>query len=191
MPQLVIGLGNPGGEYARTRHNAGWMGLEELEKRGRFSRERKDGPALVRTGDIEGFDVVTARPSTFMNLSGKAGNHLIAEFGSDPRDVIVMHDDIDLPLGRIRVRRGGSAAGQKGVKSLMDAWRTPEFIRVRIGVGRPDDKGDVVDYVLDKFRPDEREALAVVLPWAAAAVVSVIRVGLEATMTEFNRPIPT
>lgn len=190
MPQIVIGLGNPGGEYARTRHNAGWMGLEELEKRGKFARERKDGPLTMRTGEIEGFDVVTARPTTFMNLSGKAGVSLTNKFGAEPRDVIVLHDDIDLPLGRIRVRRGGSAAGQKGVKSLMDSWRTPEFIRVRIGVGRPDEKGDVIDYVLDKFTPDERDIMAKVLPRSADAVISLIRHGLEPTMTEFNRPMP-
>jgi peptidyl-tRNA hydrolase, PTH1 family len=190
MPQVVVGLGNPGGEYARTRHNAGWMCLDELEKRGRFSKPRKDGQAKVQTGDIEGFDLVLVRPQTYMNNSGKAASRITDELGVDPRDVIVVHDDIDLPLGRIRVRRGGSAGGQKGVQSLISSWRTPDFTRVKIGVGRP--AGDeVVDYVLDPFTPQERQVLGEVLGRAASAVVSLIRNGLEPTMTEFNRQIET
>jgi PTH1 family peptidyl-tRNA hydrolase len=188
MPQVVVGLGNPGGEYARTRHNAGWMGLDELEKLGRFSKPRKDGQAKIQTGDIEGFDLVLVRPQTYMNTSGKVGAQITSSLGVDPRDVIVVHDDIDLRLGRLQVRRGGSSAGQKGVQSLIDSWRTPDFTRIRIGVGKPDGD-DVVDYVLDTFSPDERKVLDPVLKRAAAAVVSLVRNGLEPTMAEFNRQI--
>jgi PTH1 family peptidyl-tRNA hydrolase len=184
---LVIGLGNPGGEYASTRHNVGWRILGELEKRGRFGRERREGPARVREGSFDGHDVVLARPTTFMNLSGKAGRHLTSKYGVDPTEVIVVHDDLDLPLGRLRVRRGGSAGGQKGVKHLIDSWQTQDFIRVRVGIGRPLPGVDPVDYVLEPFDGEERELVPDLVSRAADAVVAVVRDGLEPAMNTFNR----
>jgi len=184
---LVIGLGNPGGEYANTRHNAGWGCLDVLERRGRFSRERRDGPARVREGEVEGFDIVLARPQTFMNLSGRAGRHLTDRLGIAPEEVVVVHDDLDLPFGRLRVRRNGGAAGQKGVLSLADAWRTQAFLRVRIGIGRPPDGEDATDHVLGRWTPEERERLPAVWGRAAGAVLTLIRRGLEPAMAEYNR----
>jgi peptidyl-tRNA hydrolase, PTH1 family len=184
---LIIGLGNPGGEYRGTRHNVGWLALDELEARGRFGRERRDGPAKVREGAIDGYDVITARPQTYMNVSGRAAAHLLRRFGMPAEDLIVVHDDVDLPLGRIRLKRGGGAAGQKGVLSIADALRTQEFMRVRIGVSRPLERDQMVDYVLDRFTPDERERLAAVIPRAADAVTSLVRSGLETAMSEYNR----
>ena len=187
MPQLIIGLGNVGGEYAGTRHNMGWMCLEELERRGKFARERREGPARVRTGVLEGFDVITARPQTYMNLSGRAGVHLVAKYGIAAQDVIVVHDEADFPLGKIQVKRSGSSAGHKGVQSLIDSWRTNQFVRVRIGVGKPDGPGDLVDHVLEKFDRHEREKVSAVVERAADAVVSVMRDGVDAAMTAYNR----
>lgn len=187
MAQLIIGLGNPGAEYASTRHNVGWRCLAELERRGRFGRERREGPARIREGTLEGFDVALARPTTFMNLSGRAGLHLTRRFGVPVPDVIVIHDDIDLPLGRLRLRRGGGAGGQKGVRSLIDTWQDDGFIRVRIGVGRPPTGSDAADYVLDGFAPDERERLAAIIERAADAVVAIVREGLDVAMNVYNR----
>lgn len=187
MPTLIIGLGNRGGEYARTRHNVGWMCLDELERRGRFARERREGPSRVREGSIEGFDVVTARPQTYMNLSGRAAVHLTEKYGVSPRDVIVVHDEADFPLGKIQIRRKGSSAGHKGVQSLIDAWRTDEFVRVRIGVGRSDGDGDLVEHVLDSFTPEERDLLPGIISRVADAIVAIIRDGPDAAMTTFNR----
>jgi peptidyl-tRNA hydrolase, PTH1 family len=187
MASLIIGLGNPGGEYARTRHNVGWMCLDELESLGRFGRERRDGPARVREGSVDGFDVVTARPRTYMNVSGRAAVHLVGKYGVPAVDLIVVHDDVDLPLGRLRLKRGGGAAGNKGVLSIADSLRTQDFLRVRIGVSRPAERDQMVDYVLDRFTPDERERLAAVLPRAAAAVMALVRDGLEIAMSEYNR----
>ena len=187
MASLVIGLGNPGGEYARTRHNVGWMCLDLLEARGRFGRTRRDGPARVREGSVDGYDIVTARPQTYMNLSGRAATHLVRHYGVPSEDLIVVHDDVDLPLGRLRLKRGGSAAGQKGVRSIADSLRTQDFVRVRIGVSRPPDRDQMVDYVLDGFEPAEREQLSSVLERAASAVLTIIVRGLDAAMTEFNR----
>jgi len=187
VPTLIIGLGNRGGEYARTRHNVGWMCLDELERRGRFARERREGPSRVREGSIEGFDVVTARPQTYMNLSGRAAVHLTEKYGVSPRDVIVVHDEADFPLGKIQIRRKGSSAGHKGVQSLMDAWRTDEFVRVRIGVGRSDADGDLVEHVLESFTPAERDLLPGIISRVADAIVAIIRDGPDAAMTTFNR----
>jgi peptidyl-tRNA hydrolase, PTH1 family len=184
---LILGLGNPGGEYRSTRHNVGWMALDELEAHGRFGRQRREGPAKVREGAIDGYDVVTARPQTYMNISGRAAVHLLRKYGMPAEDLIVVHDDVDLPLGRIRLKRGGGAAGQKGVLSIADALRTQEFMRVRIGVSRPLDRDQMVDYVLDRFTPDERERLAVVIPRAAGAVMALVRSGLDSAMSKYNR----
>jgi len=184
---LVIGLGNPGGEYASTRHNVGWRTVAELERRGRFGRERREGPSKVREGSVDGLDVVLARPTTYMNLSGRAGRHLTAKLGVPPEDVIVVHDDLDLPLGRLRLRRGGSAGGQRGVRHLIDSWQTDGFIRVRIGIGRPPQGMDAADYVLEPFDGDERERVPGVISRAADAVVAIVREGLEPAMNVFNR----
>jgi peptidyl-tRNA hydrolase, PTH1 family len=189
MPTLVIGLGNHGGSYAHTRHNLGWMVLDELERRGRFAKERKEGPARVAEGTLDGFDVVLARPQTYMNLSGRAGVHLVDRYGVSPADVIVVHDDLDLPLGRIRLRRNGSAGGQKGVKSLADSWRFKDFIRVRAGIGRPPEDMDPTDYVLRRFSPDERAVVERVVPRAADAVTAILREGLDRAASTFNAAV--
>jgi PTH1 family peptidyl-tRNA hydrolase len=186
MATLVIGLGNHGGGYANTRHNVGWMALDELTKRGRFGKERREGPARVTEGSVDGFELVLARPQTYMNLSGRAAVHLVDRFGVAPADVIVVHDDLDLPLGRLRLRRNGSPGGQKGVKSLADSLRFKDFIRVRIGIGRPPEEMDPTDYVLRRFTPDEREVINQVLPRAADAVVAIVRDGLDKAASVFN-----
>src|SRR5215472_4957764 len=167
MPQLVIGLGNPGGEYAHTRHNVGWMCLDELERRGRFGRSHRQGLARVREGTIDGIEVVTARPTTYMNLSGRAGKQLTDHYSVSPNDVVVVHDEADFPLGKIQIKVTGRSAGHRGVQSLMDSWRTQGFTRVRVGVGRPAGDGDLVDHVLDRFDRDEREQLDTVVARAA------------------------
>jgi peptidyl-tRNA hydrolase, PTH1 family len=186
MSQLVIGLGNHGGSYAHTRHNLGWMVLDELERRGRFAKERREGPARVTEGSVDGVDLLLARPQTYMNLSGRAGVHLTNRFNVAPADVIVVHDDLDLPVGRLRLRRGGSAGGQRGVQSLIDSWRFKDFMRVRIGIGRPPDDEDPTDYVLRRFKPDEKELIAAAIPRAADAVLDIVRVGLEKAASTYN-----
>lgn len=187
MATLIIGLGNPGGEYARTRHNVGWMCLEELESRGRFGRQRREGPAKIREGSLDGYDIVTARPQTYMNLSGRAAVHLVRRYGVPTEDLIVVHDEVDLPLGRIRLKRGGGAAGNKGVLSIADALRSQDFIRVRIGISRPTERDQMVGYVLDGFSPGERTRLAAVLSRAADAITTTLRSGIESAMSEYNR----
>jgi len=163
------------------------MCLDELEQRGRFSRERRDGPARVREGSIEGFDVVTARPQTYMNLSGRAGAYLTDKLSISPQDVLVVHDEADFPFGKIQVKRGGSSAGHRGVQSLIDSWRTTAFPRVRIGVGRAGDDADLVEHVLDTFTREERSALPGIISRASDAVIAVMRDGIDAAMSAYNR----
>jgi PTH1 family peptidyl-tRNA hydrolase len=187
---LIVGLGNPGSEYAHTRHNAGWMVLEEIEERGRFGRSERSGPARIRRGSVDDLELTLARPATYMNESGRAGVHLARSLGVDVADIVVVHDDVDIPFGRLRIRRGGSAGGHRGVASLMAGWRRPDFIRVRVGVGRPPEGGDAIDYVLSAFTGDERAALPAIVRRAADATISVVRDGLESAMNQFNRHPP-
>ena len=189
MPELVIGLGNPGGEYARTRHNVGWMVLDELERRGRFGRSHRQGLARIREGTIDGIDVVTARPTTYMNESGRAGKQLTDRYSVSPPGVIVVHDEADFPLGKLQIKASGRSAGHRGVQSLMDSWRTQDFVRVRIGVGRPDGEADLVDHVLETFDRDERERLPAIIERAADAVIAIMHEGPELPMTRFNRAV--
>jgi PTH1 family peptidyl-tRNA hydrolase len=186
MAQLVIGLGNHGGSYAHTRHNLGWMVLDELERRGRFAKERREGPARVTEGSLDGIELLLGRPHTYMNLSGRAAVHLTNRYNLQPAEVIVVHDDLDLPSGRLRLRRGGSAGGNRGVRSLIDSWRTQDFMRVRIGIGRPPEDEDPVDYVLRRFTPAEKETMAVAVPRAADAVVSIVRDGFDKAASVYN-----
>jgi len=186
VPTLVIGLGNHGGSYAHTRHNLGWMVLDELERRGRFAKQRREGPARVSEGSVDGVDLLLGRPHTYMNLSGRAAVHLTNRFNVSPADVIVVHDELDLPLGRIRVRRGGSAGGNRGVQSLIDAWRSKDFVRVRVGIGRPPEDVDPIDHVLRRFTPAEKEVVAEAIPRAADAVLAIVRDGVDKAASIYN-----
>ncbi len=187
MPTLVIGLGNKGGEYRWTRHNVGWRALDELERRGRFGRQRKEGSARVTEGAVEGFELVLVRPQTYMNLSGRAALHMTRTLGIKPEDTLVIHDEIDLPLGRLQLKRGGSHAGHNGVLSLINAWQTKDFLRLRMGVGRPSGDGDAADHVLDGFDPEEREAVDDLITRGADAALLWVREGEEKAMNMTNR----
>ena len=182
---LVIGLGNPGREYERSRHNMGFLVIDELARRhgARVTdRAARSLTGRVRLGDRE---LVLAKPQTMMNLSGVAAKALRAKYGVPLERTLVIHDELDLPFGRLRVRRNGGAAGHNGLRSLIAAYGTPDFIRVRIGVGRPIGPG--MEYLLSPFTPQEREALPPLIARAADAVLSIVDKGLERTMTDFNR----
>lgn len=188
-PWLVAGLGNPGERYARTRHNAGWMALDVLCARldVRLRRQRFVGvEAAEATANGTQLLLVEAAHA-FMNLSGPP----IASFAKKrdvPVDrVVVVHDELDLPFGALKVKRGGSTAGHNGVASVAQAFRSPDFYRVRIGIGRPPGRQDPADFVLDAFTSREREDIAVTVEEAADAVLTLVSAGLEAAQAGFNR----
>jgi peptidyl-tRNA hydrolase, PTH1 family len=182
---LVAGLGNPGPEHARDRHNVGWMVIDELGRRhsGSFRAKFSGRLAETRIGDAR---VALLKPETYMNESGRSIAAAARFFKTAPERVLVVHDDVDLPLGRLQARLGGGLAGHNGLRSISQALGTPEFERLRIGVGRPE-RGDprpVADYVLSPFDPeDDVEEL---VNRSAAAVESLVADGLVATQQRFN-----
>jgi peptidyl-tRNA hydrolase, PTH1 family len=182
---LVIGLGNPGGEYASTRHNLGFRVVDEIASRHRV--QVKDRAARSLTGRIRagGSEVILAKPQTFMNDSGSAGKALRDKYRVPLERTIVAHDELDLPFGRLRVRRDGGAAGHNGLRSLIDAYASGDFIRVRLGVGRPVGPGR--EYLLSGFTQQELDALPPLVARGADAVLSIVEEGLDRTMTDFNR----
>ena len=177
---LIVGLGNPGPRYAGTRHNAGFFVLDEV------ARRRGSTFAKTRHADVARADgLVLAKPTTFMNVSGLAVQAAMTRHGIRPEDVIVVHDDLDLPLGRIRVKRGGSAAGQRGVQDTIDRVGAG-FVRVRIGIGRPPAGWATERWVLSRFEEADRETLERVVEAAADAVGILLGEGLEAAMNVTN-----
>lgn len=183
---LIVGLGNPGPEYAGTRHNLGIECVSLLAKRLGVSMTRKRWRSLVGFTDLEPERRVwLVWPQTYMNLSGQAVAAAVRDLGLEPESVWAVYDELDLPLCRLRIRRGGSAAGHNGVLSLMSSLKTHEFIRFRIGIGRPD--GDGVRYVLGKFGQRESPVLEQIREKVADALELALRDGIQAAMDTYNR----
>lgn len=186
--KLVIGLGNPGRRYQRTRHNIGFMTIDVLaRKHSIFVRSRR-AKCLVGEGEVSGERVVLAKPMTFMNLSGKAVSALLSCYNASPADMIVLVDDVNLPLGRIRIRMRGSAGGHKGLESIISEIGTEDFPRIRIGIGAPRPGRDMVDYVLSRFTRLEMPTVRTSIDKAVLALETMICEGMERAMNLFNAP---
>ena len=183
---LIVGLGNPGAQYASTRHNVGFRVLELLAERHKIVFKGVEKRSMVAYGEIEEQPVVLAKPLTFMNLSGESIAPLLRTLELTPQDLLVVVDEMDLPVGKIRLRPGGSAGGHNGLKSLVQHLRTEEFPRLRLGVGRPSG-GATVDHVLSKFTRAELEPIREGIEGSADAVEAILRDGLEAAMNRFNQ----
>lgn len=182
-----MGLGNPGPRYRHTRHNAGFAVVSELGHR-HGARARAEGPALVGRATIGDQAVVLAQPTTMMNLSGRAVARLRRSHGiRDLADLLVVLDEMDLPLGTIRLRERGSAGGHNGLKSVITALGNEEFARLRVGVGRPPPGEDPIDYVLSRLRPAEKPVLERAVQDAADAVECWVALGPVETMNRYNR----
>lgn len=186
VPFLVVGLGNPGREYRETRHNIGFMVIDRLCIAMRTSLSRMQSKALVGVGSLEDRKVVVAKPQTFMNLSGQSVGGLVRFYKIPLGHLLVVHDDIDLPLGTLRLRPGGGSAGQKGMESIIQQLGTQDFPRLRMGVGRPPGQKNAADYVLQRFSKDELEILSLVLQRSEAAVRTFLGEGLTAAMNKYN-----
>jgi PTH1 family peptidyl-tRNA hydrolase len=185
--RLIVGLGNPGAEYAGTRHNVGFEVIERLARRHGIAVRRRTMRSVLGDGTICGQRVILARPMTFMNLSGEAVGAISRMFRIPPQDVIIVVDDVALAVGRIRLRSKGSAGGHHGLESVQSHLGTQEYPRVRIGVGGSDNR-ELINHVLGRFRPDEREAVEASLEAAADAVEHALREGFESAMNLYNRP---
>lgn len=183
---MVVGLGNPGARYDNTRHNAGAQTIALLAARTGAQLKRHKSGCLAAETRLGPRPAVLARPLSFMNESGRPVRELVRWYRSDAARLVVVHDEIDIPFGVVRVKRGGGTAGHNGLRSLVSHLGTHDFGRVRIGVSRPRGGRDAVDWVLTEFSASERKELPAVLEHAADAVERIAEAGLEATMNEFN-----
>lgn len=183
---LIVGLGNPGSRYARNRHNLGFQVLDRLAARHDLRFDRSQKQALVAQGTIAGQRVLLAKPQTYMNASGEAVAPL-ARFYQIPLDrVMVIFDDLDLPLGTLRLRPGGGAGGHNGMRSIIHHLGSDAFPRLRIGIGRPPGRMAPTAYVLQDFRPEEEAEMAIVREQAADAIELWLSEGLPAAMNRYN-----
>ena len=185
--KLIVGLGNPGKKYQSTRHNLGFLVIDRLAEQKDLRVKRKIGDALVAEGSSNGEKIVLAKPQTFMNRSGAAVQELLREYRGTAEDLLVVYDDLDLPFGRIRIRPQGGAGGHRGSQSILECLAGAPFCRIRVGIGRPPEGVDAVDYVLEPFSAAERGALSEKIDRAAAAVECILRHGLRPAMELFNR----
>jgi len=189
-PALIVGLGNPGKEYARHRHNVGFQVVDALARAHslRFSRQ-KGAKAHVAEGQIGGQHVILAKPQTFMNASGQAVSRLARAHRVPPERVLVVYDELDLPLGRLRMRPEGGSGGHKGMRSIIDVLGTQAFPRLRVGIDRPPGRMDPADYVLQPFDREQQPFAAEALTLAVEAVECWLAEGIVAAMDRFNRPL--
>jgi PTH1 family peptidyl-tRNA hydrolase len=183
---LIIGLGNPGRRYEKTRHNMGFLVLDRLAATEGIPLKDKRSDSIVGRGVMGGGAVLLAKPQTFMNLSGQAVRGLFDYFRIATEDVIVVHDDLDLPFAEIRLKYGGGHGGHKGLISVMQHLGSGDFCRVRMGIGRPQTKEDVERYVLEPFAPEERDRLSMLLETAVGAIGEIVSSGIQTAMGKYN-----
>ena len=189
--RLIVGLGNPGPEYAWTPHNLGFLTVDRLAEEAGIRVERPEARSYIGRGQLAGREVALAKPQTMMNLSGFAVRELLRRFESAPADLIVICDDVALPWGMIRVRERGSAGGHNGLKSVIGAIESDEFVRVRLGVQPDRPVGDLAAYVLRPMRKAELEIAAEMIEQAAEAARLILTDGVRRAMNRFNRRVPS
>lgn len=187
MPQyLIAGLGNPGREYQFTRHNLGFLALKALAGRHRIAIEKRKFESLYGSGEIGADKVLLLTPLTYMNRSGQAVSSFLRYFQIPLTQLIVLHDDLDLAWTRLRIVPNGGAAGHKGILSLIEYLKTKEFIRLRLGIGRPAERIPAESYVLQPFSPEEKKELSALTDQAVEAIETLLSRGLTTAMNRFN-----
>lgn len=184
--KIIVGLGNPTAQYAGTRHNVGFSAIYALSDRYDISLAEKKHKALSGRGVISGEKVILAMPQTYMNLSGESVSELLHYYKCDNKDLLVIYDDIDLDVGKLRIRTKGSAGGHNGIKNIIAHLGTQEFDRIRIGVGHKPKGWDLADYVLGRFQPEEQPLIRESVQNACEAAACIIESGAEAAMNRFN-----
>lgn len=185
--KIIIGLGNPGRKYAHTRHNAGFLAVDELADRLHITIAQKKHHSLVAKSRIDAVEAILAKPQTYMNESGRAVSAIFRDAYAAISDLVVIHDELDLPPGTVRLKIGGGHGGHNGLRSLIEYLGSPDFIRVRIGIGRPAPGMDSADYVLGPFAADERKLASEAFAKAADAVFCVVQEGPHRAMNMFNQ----
>lgn len=184
--KLIVGLGNPGAEYERTRHNVGWHVLDAFARKFRIDITRHEKNALTGSGRVAGGSVMVAKPLTYMNLSGDAVKLLTNAYLESTDDLLVVYDDIDLPLGKLRIRPHGSAGTHNGMRSIISTINTEKFPRLRVGIGSAE-QGRLRDYVLDEFTADEQPIVDRAVERSVDALVLFARGDLKRAMNQFNK----
>lgn len=192
--KLIVGLGNPGRSYAQNRHNVGFICLGHFARRHHIRFSQKQSQARIGTGEIAGIKVVLAKPQTYMNQGGRSVSLLVKRFDISLDDLVVIHDDLDLEPGKIRLRKGSSSGGHKGVDSIITHLGSQEFIRLRVGIGRPTlsenrrepSEDEIISYVLGDFTPEERQVISRVLPRVSEALFRLLTEGLGVAMNKYN-----
>ncbi|GMV32315.1 MAG: aminoacyl-tRNA hydrolase [Chloroflexi bacterium] len=185
-PHLLIGLGNPGREYKDTRHNIGFMLVDHLAERIGARGLKVQSKAIVTSGLYEETKIILAKPQTYMNLSGQSVQGLLHFYKIPLENLIVAHDDLDIPFGAIRIRPTGGPGGQRGMANTIELLGTKDFPRLRLGIGRPPGRMDPKDYVLQNFSKDEAKILPEILSRAADAAIEFVMNGLNSAMNKFN-----
>lgn len=183
---LIAGLGNPGDRYAMTRHNAGAQVLDELSGRAGVKLKRHRSGCLAAETRLQSVAVVLARPTSFMNESGAQVRRLARFYHAAPDQIVVIHDELDIPFGVVRIKTGGGTAGHNGIRSVASHLASKDFVRVRVGIGRPPGRQDPVDFVLARFSVVERKELPAVISAGADAVECVVELGAERAMNKIN-----
>jgi PTH1 family peptidyl-tRNA hydrolase len=190
--KLIVGLGNPGKTYARNRHNAGFLCLNYFARLHSIRFDHRQCQARVGIGKVRGEKLLLARPGTFMNLSGKSLACLVHKHHIPLSDLLVIYDDLDLPLGKIRLRQSGSSGGHKGMNSIISTLGSEDFPRIRVGIGRPQTEGQsidedaIVNYVLNDFSPQEEATIKPVIARVSEAIDCFLTQGIKAAMNKFN-----
>lgn len=183
---LIVGLGNPEPEYSNTRHNMGFDTINCLANETKIDINRNKFDALYGSGTIGGEKAILIKPQTFMNLSGKSIREFKNFYKLDNSEIIVVYDDMDLEKGKIRIRKKGSAGSHNGMRSVVQELATEEFVRVRVGIGNPQFKGDLVNYVLEPIQKDERVILDEGIFDAKSAIIEILKNGVDSAMNKFN-----
>jgi len=191
--KLIVGLGNPGQGYANNRHNVGFVCLNHFARKYGIRFDRKQALARIGIGEVAGHEVVLAKPQTYMNLSGQSVSRLMHRFNIDLADLLIIHDDLDLPLGKIRIRHGSGSGGHKGIDSIISSLESQGFPRLRVGIERPTienstliNEADVAAYVLSDFTPEEKQLITQVIPKVSEAIYCLLSQGLTTAMNKYN-----
>lgn len=195
--KLIVGLGNPGRGYAHNRHNIGFLCLSHFARTEGIRFDKKQSKARIGRGEAASNEVVLAKPQTYMNHSGQSVGLLIKRFKVNLDDLLIVHDDLDLPLGKIRILQGRGSGGHKGIDSIISSLGSQDFVRIRVGIGRPEappdsiTENDIIAYVLSDFTTEEKQVISQVIPRVSEAIHLILDEGLDAAMNTHNRPLPS